>query len=91
MSTATRTSICFPSTEIRRGWASLWRSAIAVTVAAGTVGCSTANPAPLRAVERPIDLDRFMGDWYVLGVGYTMKKPTPSGACSSSGPFALPI
>jgi apolipoprotein D and lipocalin family protein len=21
---------------------------------------------PLRAVERPIDLDRFMGDWYVL-------------------------
>jgi apolipoprotein D and lipocalin family protein len=37
-----------------------------VTVAAGTVGCSTANPAPLRAVERPIDLDRFMGDWYVL-------------------------
>jgi apolipoprotein D and lipocalin family protein len=39
---------------------------IAAAFAVGTFGCSTANPAPLRAVDRPIDLNRFMGDWYVL-------------------------
>lgn len=27
---------------------------------------ATAPPEPLRALDRPIDLDRFMGDWYVI-------------------------
>ena len=26
----------------------------------------TTNPDPLRATDRPIDLERFMGDWYVI-------------------------
>lgn len=66
MSSATRHLAGFQATEIRRGWGRVWRSAIAATFAVGTVGCSTVNPEPLRAVDRPIDLDRFMGDWYVL-------------------------
>jgi apolipoprotein D and lipocalin family protein len=30
-------------------------------------GCATTHAAPLRATTRKIDLERFMGDWYVLG------------------------
>ena len=30
-------------------------------------GCATPGPPPLTALERPIELERFMGDWYVLG------------------------
>ena len=33
------------------------------TAPAGSVASS---PAPLRALDRSIDLERFMGDWYVL-------------------------
>lgn len=29
-------------------------------------GCST-NMNPLKATDTPIELDRFMGDWYVIG------------------------
>jgi len=28
--------------------------------------CSTTGPAPLQATDQPIDLPRFMGDWYVI-------------------------
>jgi apolipoprotein D and lipocalin family protein len=31
-----------------------------------TAGCSTTRGAPLEAIQRPIELQRFMGDWYVL-------------------------
>ena len=31
------------------------------------VGCqSTPEREPLRAIDRPIQLERFMGDWYVI-------------------------
>jgi len=29
--------------------------------------CATGGMAPLQAMDRPIDLQRFMGDWYVIG------------------------
>lgn len=32
------------------------------------VGCAgTSGPPPLQALDRPVDLERFMGDWYVIG------------------------
>jgi len=32
------------------------------------VGCAGASgPPPLRALDRHVDLERFMGDWYVVG------------------------
>ena len=31
----------------------------------GSVACSTTTPPPV--VSRKVDLDRFMGDWYVIG------------------------
>jgi apolipoprotein D and lipocalin family protein len=32
------------------------------------VGCAgTSGPPPLKALDRPVDLERFMGDWYVIG------------------------
>jgi apolipoprotein D and lipocalin family protein len=47
---------------------------IAVFFASCLAGCSTATPKgvrpaqrePLRALDRPIDLERFMGDWHVI-------------------------
>lgn len=30
-----------------------------------TVGCAS-GPPPLTAIDRPVDLERFSGDWYVL-------------------------
>jgi apolipoprotein D and lipocalin family protein len=32
----------------------------------GCVSPRTADMPPLRALERPVDLPRFMGDWYVI-------------------------
>jgi lipocalin len=66
--------------------------------------CAEAKP-PLRAIERTVDLKRFMGDWhgiahtptfiedealngvesYLLDKDCTIARPTPNGACSSSG------
>lgn len=37
--------------------------AVAVLVA----GCTTQGLAPLQGLQRPVDLARFMGDWYVVG------------------------
>ncbi len=31
------------------------------------VGCATTSTPPLEALDREIDLERFMGDWYVMG------------------------
>jgi len=30
-------------------------------------GCATNEMAPLEAMDRRVDLNRFMGDWYVIG------------------------
>jgi len=30
-------------------------------------GCATPRVAPLEPLDRPIDLERFMGDWFVIG------------------------
>ncbi len=45
----------------------------AATIAALSTSCQTTSPGaastrrePLRAIDRPIDLERFMGDWYVI-------------------------
>jgi len=31
------------------------------------MGCASTSQAPLTAIEREVDLQRFMGDWYVVG------------------------
>ena len=41
--------------------------AAAIMLAATLTGCSTANQDMLKATDKPIDLDSFMGDWYVIG------------------------
>ena len=30
-------------------------------------GCASTNTPPLEAMDRKVDLERFMGDWYVVG------------------------
>ena len=30
-------------------------------------GCANASVPPLEAIDRKVDLERFMGDWYVIG------------------------
>jgi apolipoprotein D and lipocalin family protein len=30
-------------------------------------GCASTNMPPLEAMDRKVDLERFMGDWYVIG------------------------
>ena len=30
-------------------------------------GCASSNMPPLEAMDRKVDLERFMGDWYVIG------------------------
>ena len=30
-------------------------------------GCASRDVAPLKAYEQPIELEQFMGDWYVIG------------------------
>lgn len=37
----------------------------AVGALLSTVGCAS-GPPPLTAIDRPVDLERFSGDWYVL-------------------------
>jgi apolipoprotein D and lipocalin family protein len=31
------------------------------------MGCATPRVPPLEAIDRKVDLERFMGDWYVIG------------------------
>lgn len=42
------------------------RSAWGAVLAALLAGCQSSSREPLRAINRPIDLPRFMGDWYVI-------------------------
>ena len=48
------------------GFSSPLRTAV-LGLAALLTGCATGpSQPPLRAIDRPVDLPRFMGDWYVL-------------------------
>ncbi len=40
---------------------------LAVLCSLSITGCTTSNMPPLQAYDRAIELDRFMGDWYVVG------------------------
>ena len=42
----------------------LWAALLSLPALAG---CATSSVAPLAAIDREIDLERFMGDWYVMG------------------------
>jgi len=43
------------------------RLALTSVLAAGWVGgCATTDLPPLEAIDRPVDLERFMGEWYVI-------------------------
>ncbi len=47
----------------------LVRTLLAILLAALVAGCQTtggSHPEPLRAIDRKVDLGRFMGDWYVI-------------------------
>lgn len=46
---------------------SLLRAAVFAFCIALTGACAPATQVPLRGVSQPVDLPRFMGDWYVLG------------------------
>lgn len=44
-----------------------WFPAVLLFSALLAAGCqSNGGRAPLQAIERPVDLNRFLGDWYVL-------------------------
>ena len=43
------------------------RAGLALMLGAGLAGCATNGPPSLEALDRPIELERFMGDWYVIG------------------------
>lgn len=58
-----------PSSTRRTALAAVFAAALAALL----VGCQTTSPRadsarlePLRAIDRPVDLERFMGDWYVI-------------------------
>jgi apolipoprotein D and lipocalin family protein len=40
---------------------------VAFTSLAVLVACATNDVPPLEALDRKVDLERFMGDWYVIG------------------------
>ncbi|HKJ23219.1 MAG TPA: lipocalin family protein [Myxococcota bacterium] len=44
--------------------ASPWLAALSLAL---LVGCASHGPPPLEALDRRVDLERFMGDWYVIG------------------------
>lgn len=41
-----------------------WAALLCVAVGGG---CTSPNLPPLLAIDRKVDLERFMGDWYVIG------------------------
>ncbi|NNL66800.1 MAG: hypothetical protein HKP30_11190 [Myxococcales bacterium] len=43
------------------------RLPLAALALALLAGCAGSGPAPLQPLDRRIDLERFMGDWYVIG------------------------
>ena len=43
------------------------RLLVALLLLALLDACATNNLRPLEAMDRKVDLDRFMGDWYVIG------------------------
>lgn len=45
---------------------SLIRNASLFLVAILASACMSGGPPPLRGIEQPVELERFMGDWYVL-------------------------
>jgi apolipoprotein D and lipocalin family protein len=49
--------------------ASIWwlNRLVALCCLAILTGCATNEMAPLEAMNRRMDLNRFMGDWYVIG------------------------
>ena len=42
------------------------RLLLALGALLGMSGCSTTAAPPLTGLQRPVDLQRFMGDWYVI-------------------------
>jgi apolipoprotein D and lipocalin family protein len=42
------------------------RCGCALLITALSGACATTDMQPLQAIDRPIELQRFMGDWYVL-------------------------
>jgi apolipoprotein D and lipocalin family protein len=42
------------------------RLLLALGALLGMSGCSTTATPPLTGLQRPVDLQRFMGDWYVI-------------------------
>jgi apolipoprotein D and lipocalin family protein len=43
-----------------------WRLAVGLLLSMAAAACTSTGPAPLTGRAEPIDLPRFMGDWYVI-------------------------
>ena len=48
-------------------WIRRFNHLVALCCLAILTGCATNEMAPLEAMDRRVDLNRFMGDWYVIG------------------------
>ena len=58
----------FASNRIRiRASAGGLNRIVALICLAVTSGCASTSMPPLEAMDRKVDLERFMGDWYVIG------------------------
>jgi apolipoprotein D and lipocalin family protein len=58
----------FASSRIRFRASAGGLNRIAVLLCLAVInGCASASMAPLEAMDRKVDLERFMGDWYVIG------------------------
>jgi lipocalin len=58
----------FASSRIRFLGSVRWLSRIAALLCLAILnGCASTSMPPLEAMDRKVDLERFMGDWYVIG------------------------
>ena len=56
------------SKEVGFGGSIQWLSRlVALLSLASLSACATNDLPPLEALDRKVDLERFMGDWYVIG------------------------
>ena len=58
----------FVTSRIRSRSSVRWANRIAAFLCLAVVfGCASTSVPPLEAMDRKVDLERFMGDWYVIG------------------------
>jgi hypothetical protein len=53
--------------EVAVGGPTRWFHLLARVLSLALPSCATHRVPPLEAINRRVDLERFMGDWYVIG------------------------